>query len=42
MKKKKVSSKEKKLKKFIKQGGHEGSKKDFFDLLKRSAQSLRA
>lgn len=39
MKKKKFSSKDKKLRDFLKKGGREGSKKDFLTLLKQAVSS---
>lgn len=39
MKKKKFSSKDKKLREFLVKGGREGSKKDFLTLLKRAVRS---
>ena len=38
---KKLKTKDKQLAKWLKQGGREGAKKDFFTLLKQSAQTLR-
>ena len=41
MKKKRLTEKDKKLVKFLKDGGREGAKKDFLTLLKRAAQPSR-
>jgi hypothetical protein len=40
-KKKQIRVKDTKLKEFLKNGGREGSKKDFFELLKRVAKPLK-
>lgn len=39
MTKKKLTEKDKKLKEWLKQGGREGAKKDFFSLLKRASKA---
>lgn len=39
--KKKLLERDKKLLKFVKQGGREGAKKDFLSLLKKSAKPLK-
>ena len=39
--KKKLLEKDKKLLEFVKQGGREGAKKDFLNLLKKAAKPLK-
>ncbi len=41
-KKKQPIPKDKKLKDFIKKGGREGAKEDFFELLKRAAKPKKS
>lgn len=41
-KKKVLKPKDKNLKEFLKRGGREGAKEDFFDLLKRAAKPKRS
>ena len=41
MKKNKSTSNDKKLKEYLRKGGRNGAKENFFSLLKRSAQPLK-
>jgi len=40
MPKNRITIKDKKIKELVKKGGRKGAKKDFFELLKRSAKPL--